>query len=149
MRRLQTDMPLGSERSSGSAVRFPVITTLLMFVAATTLSFQLVARSLRRHAAFSPSAPTESRAACGRNSQRPSASLRSLRGSLGPRGGAEHLVPVRRADAEAAGVVLEVVAHVAFAQDPPDRPTRAEVVQVIVGHVVDQVAREEPGSESG
>jgi hypothetical protein len=37
MRRLQTDMPLGSERSSGSAVRFPVITTLLMFVAATAL----------------------------------------------------------------------------------------------------------------
>src|SRR5437899_2629217 len=28
-------MPLGSERSSGSAVRFPVITTLLMLVAAT------------------------------------------------------------------------------------------------------------------
>jgi hypothetical protein len=35
MRRLHTDMPLGSDRSSGSAVRFPVITTLLMFVAAT------------------------------------------------------------------------------------------------------------------
>jgi hypothetical protein len=30
-----TDMPLGSERSSGSRVRFPVRTTRLMFVAAT------------------------------------------------------------------------------------------------------------------
>jgi hypothetical protein len=37
MRMLHTDMPLGSERSSGSAVRFPVITTLLMFVAATAV----------------------------------------------------------------------------------------------------------------
>src|SRR6266480_2576745 len=35
MRRLHTDIPLGSERSSGSVVRFPVMTTLLMFVAAT------------------------------------------------------------------------------------------------------------------
>src|ERR1700730_12802274 len=35
MRKLHTDMPLGSERNSGSAVRFPVITTLLMLVAAT------------------------------------------------------------------------------------------------------------------
>jgi hypothetical protein len=34
---LHTDMPLGSERSSGSAVRLPVITTLLMLVAATAL----------------------------------------------------------------------------------------------------------------
>jgi hypothetical protein len=32
---LQTDVPLGSERSSGSAVRFPVITTRLILVAAT------------------------------------------------------------------------------------------------------------------
>src|SRR5271168_561611 len=35
MRRLHTEMPLGSERSSGSAVRFPVITTLFILVAAT------------------------------------------------------------------------------------------------------------------
>jgi hypothetical protein len=35
MRKLHTEEPLGSERSSGSAVRFPVITTLLMLVAAT------------------------------------------------------------------------------------------------------------------
>jgi hypothetical protein len=41
MRSLQTDVPLGSERSSGSAVRFPVITTLLMFVAATAVPFSL------------------------------------------------------------------------------------------------------------
>jgi hypothetical protein len=34
---LHTDMPLGSERSSGSAVRLPVITTLLMLVAATAV----------------------------------------------------------------------------------------------------------------
>ena len=33
----------------------------------------------------------------------------------------EHPVPVRRADAEAALVVLEVVAHVQLAQPPPDR----------------------------
>jgi hypothetical protein len=37
IRRLHTDIPLGSERSSGSAVRFPVITTLLMLVAATAV----------------------------------------------------------------------------------------------------------------
>ena len=44
IRRLQTDMPLGSERSSGSRVRFPVITTRLMFVAATVrlLSAQML-----------------------------------------------------------------------------------------------------------
>src|SRR5215210_4557668 len=35
MRRLHTDIPLGSERSSGSRVRLPVSTTRLMFVAAT------------------------------------------------------------------------------------------------------------------
>src|SRR5688572_14339667 len=34
MRRLHTDMPLGSERSSGSRVRFPVRMTRLMLVAA-------------------------------------------------------------------------------------------------------------------
>jgi hypothetical protein len=33
-RSLQTDVPLGSERSSGSDVRFPVMITRLMFVAA-------------------------------------------------------------------------------------------------------------------
>jgi hypothetical protein len=32
-------MPLGSERNSGSAVKFPVITTLLMLVAAMARSF--------------------------------------------------------------------------------------------------------------
>src|SRR5215210_1099112 len=35
MRSEHTDMPLGSERSSGSRVRLPVRTTRLMFVAAT------------------------------------------------------------------------------------------------------------------
>jgi hypothetical protein len=34
---LQTDVPFGNERSSGSLVRFPVITTRLMLVAATVL----------------------------------------------------------------------------------------------------------------
>jgi hypothetical protein len=43
MRSEQTDMPLGSDRSSGSRVRFPVRTTRLMLVAATMglLSFCL------------------------------------------------------------------------------------------------------------
>src|SRR5262245_16533046 len=35
MRSLQTELPLCRERSSGSVVRLPVITTTLMFVAAT------------------------------------------------------------------------------------------------------------------
>ena len=65
------------------------------------------------------------------------------------RGGPEDLVPVRRADPEAAGVVLEVVAHVALAQHPAEPPARAEVVDVVVEHVVRQIAGEEPGSQPG
>src|SRR5215217_758411 len=45
MRREQTDMPLGSERSSGSRVRFPVRTTRLMLVAATRGSFPSLTKS--------------------------------------------------------------------------------------------------------
>ena len=47
-RRLQTEVPLGVLRSSGSRVRFPVRMTLLMFVAATSLAplCRLMDRSL-------------------------------------------------------------------------------------------------------
>jgi hypothetical protein len=41
-RRLQTEVPLGKERSSGSRVRFPVRITLLMFVAAIRRSNSLL-----------------------------------------------------------------------------------------------------------
>src|SRR6185295_7310050 len=59
MRSLQTELPLCSERSSGSWVRLPVITTTLMFVAATrgllslTLS-KLGSPSLDRGSEVSP-----------------------------------------------------------------------------------------------
>ena len=51
------------------------------------------------------------------------------------------MVPVRRADAVADGVVLEVVAHVQLAQPPPQPGLRSVVVRVVVQHVVSQVAR--------
>ena len=53
---------------------------------------------------------------------------------------AEDAVPVGRADPEAAGVVLEVVAQVQLAQAPPDPAARDAVVQVPVHRVVDDVA---------
>ncbi len=56
-------------------------------------------------------------------------------------------IPVRRADPEAALVVLEVVAHVQLAQPPPEPRTRRVVVQRVVDHVVDQVARQEPAGD--
>src|SRR5580700_5480686 len=66
-----------------------------------------------------------------------------------PRGGPEHLVPVRRADAEPLGLVLKVMAHVPLAQHPAQAPARAEVMYVVVDHVVRQVSgkksRPEPG----
>src|SRR3954451_14917179 len=47
IRRLQTDIPDGVDRSSGSRVRFPVRTTRLMFVAAISAgSFRLRTDSL-------------------------------------------------------------------------------------------------------
>ena len=60
---------------------------------------------------------------------------------------AEHVVPERRADAEAARVVLEVVAHVQLAQALPEARLRAVVMQVVMHHVVDQVAGQEARSE--
>src|ERR1700690_1353299 len=132
MRSLHTDVPLGSERSSGSAVRFPVRTTRLMLVAATASNpFSLF---LARLSAPRVGCRSESRAGRGRDARAARREPRSLRGSLGPRGGAEHLVPVRRADPEAAGVVLEVVAHVAFAQHSSEPSVWAEAVQVVVHH---------------
>src|SRR5271154_4922353 len=128
MRSLHTDVPLGSDRSSGSAVRFPVITTLLMLVAATgsrPFSLLLVrsgALCLRSSASF------ESRAACGRNFPDRSCRCRLLRRSPRPRRGAEDLVPVRSADSEAARLVLEMVAHVALAQHPAQPSVRGEVM---------------------
>src|SRR5437763_4745241 len=117
MRMLQTDIPLGSERSSGSAVRFPVMTTLLMFVAAT-------ARLPSGFVLFAP------RLASG-----------------AARGGAEDVVPVGRADAEAARLVLKVVAHVPLPQDAAQPAPGEEVVQVVVGHVVNELPGEEAGAE--
>src|SRR5438067_10707578 len=117
MRRLHTDIPLGSERSSGSAVRFPVMTTLLMFVAAT-------ARLPSGFVLFAP------RLASG-----------------AARGGAEDVVPGGRADAEAARLVLKVVAHVPLPQDSAQPAPGAEMVQVVVGHVVDEIPGEEPRAE--
>ena len=58
--------------------------------------------------------------------------------------GPEDAVPVRRADAVAVRVVLEVVAHVQLAQAPAGGRRRHAVVQVVVQLVVDEVAR--PGS---
>src|SRR2546423_6696304 len=64
-----------------------------------------------------------------------------------PRERAEETVPVGRADAEARRVVLEVVAHVELAQAAADPGLRLVVVQVVVGHVVDQVTAQEPARE--
>src|SRR5665213_4271394 len=64
-----------------------------------------------------------------------------------PREGAEGHVPPGRADAVAVGVVLEVVAHVELAQSPLQAGAGVAVVmQREVEHVVDQIARQEPGA---
>ena len=55
------------------------------------------------------------------------------------RRGAEHVVPERCADAVAAVVVLEVVAHVQLAQPAAERRFGPVVVHVIVQHVVAEV----------
>src|SRR5436309_14221926 len=142
MRSLHTDVPLGSERSSGSAVRFPVITTLFMLVAATA---QFLSACSVRPASQAARAVSiiESRAVPGRNSLRSGRSTRLLRGSPCPRGGAEHLVPVRGADPEAPRVVLEVVAHAPFAHHPAQAAVGQDVMQVVVHHAVDEVPAEE------
>jgi hypothetical protein len=62
-------------------------------------------------------------------------------------GGAEHVVPQRRRDAEAARTVLEVVPHVLLAQEPCELRARATLVQRVVGQVVGHIARDEPGGE--
>src|SRR5205823_2952642 len=135
IRRLHTDMPLGSVRSSGSAVRFPVITTLLMFVAATvwflSLLFQGLSAPLR--------VPQSSRARRRHRAIR-RAPIPLFGGAALVRGRAKDVVPIRRGDAEAARLVLKMMAHVALAQHPPERAARAEVMQVVVRHVVDEVA---------
>src|SRR5215210_4532681 len=64
-----------------------------------------------------------------------------------PQRGAEHVVPERGADAEAACVVLEVVAHVELPHHLPEARLRTVVVQEVVRHVVDEVAEQEPGRE--
>src|SRR5436190_8477221 len=61
--------------------------------------------------------------------------------------GTEDPVPVRRGDAEATRVVLEVVAHVQFAQPAAEARLRAMVMQRVVDHVVDQVAGQETAGE--
>ena len=96
------------------------------------------------------SAGIESRGACGRNCLPvPQAAL--IAGTRRPaaraRGGAEHVVPIRRADAEAACLVLEVVAHMPLAHHPAEAAVGAGVMQVVVEHVVHQVPGEEPGAE--
>src|SRR6185503_19526781 len=68
-------------------------------------------------------------------------------GAPAPRGGAEHVVPPWRADAETARVVLEVVAHVQRAEPFAGARLRDVVVEVVVRHVVQQVAGEEAGAE--
>ena len=80
----QTEVPLGSERSSGSRVRLPVITTLLMLVAATTyLPFALcIALCYRpisaRYMRPRPPASVERRAAVSpAAAARPSSALRA------------------------------------------------------------------------
>src|SRR6202161_1878583 len=145
-------MALRSERSSGSAVRFPVITTLLMLVAATA---PLPFGSLRSRCAgvlrFCASCASSLDRVAGATAL--VTSLIALAGRVSraaparSRGRAEDLVPVWRADPEAARVVLEVVAHVPFAQHPPEPSARAEMVQVVVHHVVDEVAEEEAGAD--
>src|SRR5579859_1710797 len=59
--------------------------------------------------------------------------------------GAEHVVPERGADAVAALVVLEMVAHVELAKSLAERRLRPVMVHVVVQHVVEQVAAEEAG----
>src|SRR4051794_2664567 len=54
--------------------------------------------------------------------------------------GAEDFVPVRGADAEPRGVVLEVVTHVELTQLLACGGARLGVMQVVVRHVVDEVA---------
>src|SRR5690242_20585716 len=101
-------MPLGSERSSGSAVRLPVITTRLMLVAATALFLSLCLCScLSGLSVYAPEAAPESRPACGRLCGGQCGLCGFIRSPPGlapdlprPRGGPEHLVPVRRADPE-------------------------------------------------
>ena len=73
---LHTEVPLGSERSSGSAVRFPVSTTLLMLVAATApLPFSLFGAlgpgGPGRDAHVCSGSAFESRAASGTTLARP------------------------------------------------------------------------------
>ena len=62
-------------------------------------------------------------------------------------GGAEDRVPPRSADAEAALVVLEVVAHVQLVQALPDPAARLPVMEREVEHVVEEIAREEAGAD--
>src|ERR1700689_1298428 len=175
MRRLHTDMPLGSERSSGSAVRLPVSTTRLMFVAAMSPSFPL-RRPVGSGCVSVSEGASESRPALGRQLwsepapcgdsrvARPQAGwpkrgfapqARVSRLRSGPsfslasaRGGAEDLVPVRRADPKALRLVLEVMAHVALPQHPPHAPPWPEVVHVVVEHVVRQIPREEARAQA-
>src|SRR4051812_22735499 len=53
--------------------------------------------------------------------------------------GAEHAIPVRRADPEAALVVLEVMAHVQLPQPLADPRARRVVMQVVMDHVVSEI----------
>src|SRR4051794_2458283 len=89
-----------------------------------------------------PARPVDRRARWGRAGRALVAHLPRL-----AREGAEDRVPVRGAYAEAGRVVLEVVAHVQLAQALAHVRLRLVVVQEVVGHVVDQVARQETGPE--
>src|SRR6058998_1899675 len=59
----------------------------------------------------------------------------------------EGVVPEGRGDAVAVAVVLEVVAHVVFAQALAEVRPGDEVVDVVVGVVVEEVAEDEAGED--
>src|SRR5215218_6927143 len=65
MRSEHTDMPLARERSSGSRVRFPVRTTLLMLVAATVWLLSMLLSTLGAESRSGIGAIGDGAATCG------------------------------------------------------------------------------------
>ena len=117
-------------------------------LAAVRLLLDLGGQRPHRGAAVGQAAPDRRDGEVGlgltqRPGRQPSSLAPARRLAAGHRRRVEDAVPVGRADPEAAGVVLEVVAQVQLAQAPPDPAARDAVVQVPVHRVVDDVADQE------